>query len=77
MAEKKYWFKAKLYGWGWYPASWQGWIITGLYVGVVFLLVVHFEENIAPFLAWATVATGIFALISYKKGEKPHWRWGK
>ena len=22
---QKLWFKAKLYGWGWYPCSWEGW----------------------------------------------------
>jgi len=22
-----YWFKAKLYGWGWDPAIWQGWLV--------------------------------------------------
>lgn len=26
------WFRAKEYGWGWYPVSWQGWAITVLYV---------------------------------------------
>jgi hypothetical protein len=22
------WFKAREYGWGWYPVTWQGWCIT-------------------------------------------------
>jgi len=25
---KPLWFKAKQYGWGWYPARWQGWLIV-------------------------------------------------
>ena len=29
---KKVWFKAKEYGWGWYPSSWQGWIILLIYL---------------------------------------------
>jgi hypothetical protein len=34
----KLWFKAKNYGWGWYPITWQGWLITGLYAfGVGFI----------------------------------------
>ena len=28
----KLWFKAKMFGWGWYPITWQGWLITILYV---------------------------------------------
>ena len=37
-----YWFKRKLYGWGWVPVKWQGWLVIaisiaifafGLYVG--------------------------------------------
>ena len=27
-----YWFKRKLYGWGWTPATWQGWFAIGVYV---------------------------------------------
>ena len=23
---KSYWFKARLYGWGWVPVKWQGWL---------------------------------------------------
>ena len=29
---KEIWFKRKTYGWGWTPATWQGWVITGLYL---------------------------------------------
>lgn len=28
---RKLWFRAKEYGWGWFPISWQGWAITVLY----------------------------------------------
>ncbi len=28
----KYWFKAKNYGWGWYPATWQGWLILAGFI---------------------------------------------
>jgi len=28
---RKLWFRAKTYGWGWFPISWQGWAITALY----------------------------------------------
>jgi predicted GH43/DUF377 family glycosyl hydrolase len=22
-----FWFRAKEYGWGWYPATWEGWLV--------------------------------------------------
>jgi len=24
---KRYWFKAKMYGWGWTPVKWQDWLV--------------------------------------------------
>ncbi len=30
----KLWFKAKKFGWGWTPCSWEGWTVTGLYTGI-------------------------------------------
>lgn len=26
--QTRLWFKAKRYGWGWTPITWQGWLIT-------------------------------------------------
>jgi len=28
---RKLWFRAREFGWGWFPISWQGWAITVLY----------------------------------------------
>ena len=28
---RKLWFRAKDFGWGWFPVSWQGWAITVVY----------------------------------------------
>lgn len=28
---RKLWFRAKEYGWGWFPISWQGWAVTVLF----------------------------------------------
>ena len=32
------WFARKTIGWGWVPASWQGWLLTAAYVALVYLL---------------------------------------
>ena len=29
---KQLWFKAKTYGYGWYPVTWQGWLVILIYV---------------------------------------------
>ena len=27
-----YWFKRKIYGWGWTPVKWQGWVTILVFV---------------------------------------------
>ena len=80
----KLWFKAKQYGWGWTPASWQGWVSIVFYI---FLLIRIFSNAyrttdsaseilttaIVPFL----LLTFLLIALCYAKGEKPQWRWGK
>ncbi len=81
-----YWFKRKIWGWGWVPATWQGWSVTVLYIGLISLLVITKEEAVSGnpdsgsnFLVFGLpfiVLTSIFIFIAYKKGEKPRWQWG-
>lgn len=40
-----YWFKRKI--WGWTPATWQGWFVTGLYAVFIFTFLVIKEQPIA------------------------------
>lgn len=76
--DKKIWFPAKKYGWGWGPPCvWQGWAVMAGFIVVLsgtalFLMPKH------P-LAWGgcvVIASAINLAIVYAKGEKPHWRWG-
>ena len=81
-----YWFKRKIWGWGWTPVMWQGWVTTFLYVALILLLVFNREEAIpgnpdsgSNFLVLGLpiiLLTTIFIFIVYKKGEKPKWQWG-
>ncbi len=66
-----YWFKRKLYGWGWVPAKWQGWFF--MFVFAIFFIFGVTETNVV--LTILPVIALIF--ICYKKGEKPRWQWGK
>ncbi len=86
---KKLWFKAKRYGWGWYPSSWQGVLIILIYVGIVTISEILFirsflSEEAMPsafaltlYSAWVVLLTSVLILICYRTGEKPRWRWGK
>ena len=81
---KKLWFRAKIYGYGWYPCAWQGWIIVATYVLLVLYLfrTVDVDSHsvsdtlIGVFVPFITLSLLLIA-ICYKTGEKPRWRWGK
>jgi len=79
----KKWFKAKHYGWGWYPSSWQGWIIMLVWIIAIVFTFRQIDSsshsasdtliNMAiPF----AVLTAALVIICYATGEKPRWRWG-
>lgn len=81
---KGLWFKRKLYGWGWTPVKWQGWMVILVYVVVLVKLFVIFDSTshsgsdtlIHMFLPWVML-TGLLIYICYRKGESPRWQWGK
>lgn len=77
-----YWFKRKLYGWGWTPVTWQGWLLIIVYI----LLIVVFSmtiDNTSPrqevvftFILPVVLLTVALIRVCYRKGEKPKWQWG-
>jgi hypothetical protein len=82
--EKKLWFKAKTYGWGWTPITWQGWAITLLYIVVSFLVFFRIDGNqqsvsdiLVNFVFVEAFLTLLLIWVCYLKGEKPHWSWGR
>lgn len=80
---KQLWFKAKNYGWGWYPCSWQGWLILLVYVGYLLYqgkTTQAMFNSTSSFIfrySFETIfATILLIIICYLTGEKPEWRWG-
>lgn len=77
-----YWFKRKIWGWGWVPVTWQGWAVIGLWLAVVVLFALTLDENSPPqevaftFILPVLLSTIVLIRICYKKGEKPKWMWG-
>ncbi len=83
MKKDKLWFKAKMYGWGWQPITWQGWAVVVLYVTAIWInarninFYTHSTSDTLVNIAIPFVINTIFLLIiCYCKGEKPRWRWG-
>ncbi|HYD93509.1 MAG TPA: hypothetical protein VEB18_03625 [Candidatus Paceibacterota bacterium] len=80
---KKLWFKRKVFGWGWYPVSWEGWAVTIGYAILVLLAVSTIDEQSSMreimFTAVLPIALLTIALIRicYRTGEAPKWQWGK
>lgn len=77
------WFKRKLYGWGWTPATWQGWLVIGVWFICVLFLAFTIDENSPPrevmftFILPMALLTATLIRICYKTGEKPRWQWGE
>ena len=78
---KKLWFRRKRFGWGWTPASWEGWLVTAIFVGTIFLdaqrfdLISNPDKKAKPleFAVETVILLIIFLGICYKKGEKLNW----
>lgn len=79
---KGYWFKRKLYGWGWTPARPAGWAVTGGYILFIFGLVLYAEKtgsveaDPVRFLVLVAAATIVLIAIAWRTGESPKWQWG-
>ena len=81
---KGYWFKRKIYGWGWTPARWQGWLTFLIFILILIISSTYLAEKEIPTFYDFTISFAIMILsalilifIAYKKGEKPKWSWGK
>jgi hypothetical protein len=76
--DKRYWFGAKRYGYGWgLPITWEGWLVFLLWTAAFFLgrryLV---PQNTYAHLAFVLAMVGLLLGICYAKGAPPRWRFG-
>lgn len=80
------WFRAKTYGWGWTPASVEGWLVMAAFLAAVAadagVLIYRTRHGVPMFPALVTFYLGLavlivaLVLICWKTGEPPRWRWG-
>lgn len=80
--ETKIWFKKKKYGWGWTPATKEGWLATVGYIFGVSIYPLLGSQNIVSyskerFYLFVFVLSISFIGLCYWKGEKASWNWGK
>ena len=77
-----YWFKRKLYGWGWVPVMWQGWAAIGLWLISVAFFALTLDENSPPrevaftFILPILFLTILLIPLFYKKRKKAGGEWG-
>jgi hypothetical protein len=78
------WFKRKLYGWGWTPVTWQGWLVIAGYIILATWIFRGIDsgshsvsDTLINFLPRLVILTIALVWLCIKKGEKPHWQWGE
>lgn len=87
MSDKKLWFRAKTYGYGWFPVTWEGWLSIAVWLaGILIGMRIFARATLADptnfwltmyFVTFVSIWTGALVALCLKKGEKPGWRWGK
>jgi len=77
MIMNKIWFRRKLYGWGWTPVTWEGWVVILVWVVFFTFGMAKMDHEWLKNLIVIFFMTGLLIYICYKKGEKPRWQWGK
>jgi len=78
-----YWFKRKLYGWGWTPATWQGWSLLLIFIALIVLNFFRIDlkshsgsDTLISFIPETFILVFILITICWKFGERPRWQWG-
>jgi hypothetical protein len=76
---RKPWFRARRYGWGWRPQTWQGWMITAIFCLATFtgsLLLAMHKASAITINAFVLLLVIALVVICWRTGERPRWRWG-
>ena len=68
---KKPWFGPKRIGWGFRPATWQGWLVMAVYIGAL-LLTIRLGRSSAVFVVLLILESAAFLIValltSWKRG---------
>lgn len=73
--KQNYWFKKKRFGFGWYPASKEGWIVMVIFTGFVLFLSLGLGQDpteealVREFFVPFYSSIILFIVIAWKTGE--------
>lgn len=77
------WFKRKRYGLGWYPVTWQGWLVLAVYVFLIITFtrsaagaVYSDSDLLSHVILPVVILTILLIAICIKTGESLSWQWG-
>jgi hypothetical protein len=65
------WFRRKRWGYGWTPCSWQGWLVTALFVAACTGLSLsrpHLDET-TRIAAIFSLVIALFVMIAFTSGK--------
>jgi hypothetical protein len=81
------WFHARSYGWGWTPATVQGWLVTAAFLVAVIIDATvligrtrtggDIRSAMITFYLWLAGLVAALVAVCWLTGERPRWRWGK
>lgn len=77
MKSNKIWFIRKTYGYGWTPATWEGWLTLLVWLVIFIPITLTIGRNWIVGIIGVFSITGLLLYVCYKKGEKPRWQWGR
>lgn len=78
-----YWFKSKLYGYGWTPANPAGWATMFAYIAFLLVVVLNIGANDfngeiqVRTIALIVGGTILMLVITWRTGEPLKWQWGQ
>ena len=78
--DRKYWFRAKRFGWGWgAPTSWQGWaaLIAYLVLVVAGIPLVQATRGDLAYAGYVVVCTATFVVLCWLRGEPAGRTWNR
>ncbi|CAN5299367.1 hypothetical protein BH10PAT2_BH10PAT2_1970 [soil metagenome] len=81
--QQRFWFKRKCYGFGWYPATWEAWVILLFYILIVVINAFRMDSEaltatqiMSTIFPATIILTIILIVVCYQTGESPIWQWG-
>ncbi len=71
-----YWFAPRMFGWGATPVTWQGWLATLIFAGLLFGVVYATPGTYIKLVAATPIVLAFLLLLARKTEGGLHWQWG-